>query len=227
MGCVWLEMYTVLLGERLEDFEQHRMSPSESSSDDFEDIDMPGLYADSSSFRASLPRVYKWIERLIVYCNMHGSLILGGAENFSGLNVSCNEIIQGLHYVEQMLQEDPIARPDAATLCQKVGSNQCCKQDITPLEIAEGFAKIEISTETGELVFKVFRTTPADSYILRDIQADALDQAFQQPGATTTLPFRRDDHFVGREDILEEIGLKFAKSGSLRRVGLVGLGGVG
>jgi len=53
-----------------------------------------------------------------------------------------------------------------------------------------------------------------------------LNQASQQPKATT-LPFRRDEDFVGREDILEEIGRKLTKLKSLRRVALIGLGGVG
>ncbi len=160
MGCVWLEMYTVLLGERLEDFEQYRVPTSESSSDDLDDIDTSALDGDFGGFAASLPKVFKWIERLILCCNVHESLILGDAENFPGLNVSCNEIIQGLHIVEQMLQVDPSARPYAATLCQKLGINPCCKQDVTPFEIAEGFTNAEMDTETGALAFKVFKATP-------------------------------------------------------------------
>ena len=110
--------------------------------------------------------------RWLLYYSMHGSLILGGAENFPSLNVSCNEIIQGLHNVKQMLQEDPRARPDAATLCKKLGDNRCCKEDIAAFEIVEGPAKIDTGTETGELAFKVLRITRIGTY-LRDGQADA------------------------------------------------------
>jgi hypothetical protein len=43
------------------------------------------------------------------------------------------------------------------------------------------------------------------------------------------VPFRRDSAFVGREDILVEIGEKFEQAASQdhSRVALVGLGGVG
>lgn len=42
------------------------------------------------------------------------------------------------------------------------------------------------------------------------------------------IPFGRDEDFVGREDILEVIQQKLSTSGSsLRRLALVGLGGVG
>ena len=68
MGCVWLEMYTVLLGERLEDFEQYRVSSSESPSDDLDDVDTFRSNEVSGSFAASLPRVHEWIERLVGYC---------------------------------------------------------------------------------------------------------------------------------------------------------------
>lgn len=142
MGCVWLEMYTVLLGERLEDFEQDRLSPSESFSEDLDNIEASGLRGGFKSFAASLSSAQKWIERLIVYCNVHGSLILGGAEKFPGLDVSCNEIVQGLHNVEQMLQEDPNMRPDTRTLRQMLGANQCCGQDVPLVKVAEGSLQV-------------------------------------------------------------------------------------
>ena len=153
MGCVWLEMYTVLLGETLEDLESYRVTTSESSSDDLDDLKQTAFDGSFSSFAASLPNVRTWIERLIANCDMHKSLMLGVAGNFPGLNISCNEIIKGLHVVEQMLQKTPSTRPDAATLCQKLGANPCCKRDVAPFEIAEGFPIIKIGTETGGLAF--------------------------------------------------------------------------
>jgi hypothetical protein len=41
------------------------------------------------------------------------------------------------------------------------------------------------------------------------------------------IPFERDEDFVGREDILEKISNKFAKSKYFHRIALQGLGGVG
>jgi hypothetical protein len=137
MGCVWLEMYTVLLGERsLNDFEQYRLSPT----DELDELDIPDPTVDgaSSGFAQTLPNVQKWIERLITYCSMHGSLILGGTENFPGLGISCNKIIEGLHYVEQMLHTHPQHRPDTSSLCHVLGTNKCCEEDIEPYVISDG-----------------------------------------------------------------------------------------
>ena len=143
MGCVWLEMFTVLLGERLEDFKQHRVPLSESSSDDFDDFETL-TDGDFGCFAASLSQVFSWIESLIMRCNLHKSLILGAAEKLPGLDISCNAMIESLYTVEHMLQKDPEARPDAAALCQKLGSNPCCEQDVAPLEIAEGLPNIDM-----------------------------------------------------------------------------------
>jgi nucleoside phosphorylase len=158
MGCVWLEMYTVLLGERLEDFEQDRLSPSESFSEELNDTELPELQEGFKSFAASLSRIQKWIGRLIVYCNVHGSLILRGAEKFPGLNVSCNEIIQGLHNVERMLQEDPSVRPDTRTLCQTLGANQCCETELPLVKVAECSPNPETKFEPSESATNILGT---------------------------------------------------------------------
>ncbi len=52
-------------------------------------------------------------------------------------------------------------------------------------------------------------------------------QGPRQVEATTVIPFKRDEDFVGREDILEKISNMFSKAKDLRRVALEGLGGVG
>ena len=43
----------------------------------------------------------------------------------------------------------------------------------------------------------------------------------------STIPFNRDPDFVGRQDILMALELKFSQRESHKRVVLVGLGGVG
>ena len=157
MGCVWLEMYTVLLGESIEDLEPYHVTSSESSSDDLDDLKPTVSDGSFSSFAANLPHVRTWIEGLILNCDKHKSLILGVAGNFPGLNISCDEIIKKLHVVEEMLQKTPSTRPDAATLCQVLGANPCCKLGVAPFEIAEGFPRIEVGTETGGLAFSIFK----------------------------------------------------------------------
>ena len=132
MGCVWLEMYTVLLGESLSDFEQYRKSPA----DDLDDLDITDMAMDgvTSGFAQTLSNVQKWIERLIAFCSMHGSLILGGSENFPGLGVSCVKVIEGLHGVEKMLHRNPDRRPDTRALCLQLGTNKCCEENTEKLQ---------------------------------------------------------------------------------------------
>jgi hypothetical protein len=139
MGCVWLEIYTVLLGERLEDFEHRHLT----SADDFTEFETPEIDSDFHGFAANLPRTHQWIETLLLYCNMHGSLVLGETEKLHGLDLSCHEIRQGLQIVEQMLQGDPDARPSAAELSEKLGSNRCCEQEMPVYEAAKDSGNVE------------------------------------------------------------------------------------
>ncbi|KAH0547852.1 hypothetical protein FGG08_000110 [Glutinoglossum americanum] len=135
MGCVWLEMYTILLGESLSDFERYRKSPADELDGlDITETAMDGL---SSGFAQTLSNVQRWIERLITYCSMHGSLIhvLSDSENFPGLGVSCVKVIEGLHGVEKMLHRNPNRRPDTRALCLLSGTNKCCEGDIEQFKL--------------------------------------------------------------------------------------------
>ncbi|OBT66186.1 hypothetical protein VE03_05134 [Pseudogymnoascus sp. 23342-1-I1] len=63
----------------------------------------------------------------------------------------------------------------------------------------------------------------------RKVVSDRFSQAQNRPKPSSMVPFRRDSAFVGREDILAEIGKKLER-GALEdhsRVALVGLGGIG
>lgn len=219
MGCVWLEMYTVLLGDKLEYFEQHRIFASESSEAEPDNFDNHDAYQSCASYAKCLFGVRSWIDRLVGYCKLHGSLILGGSGGFATLGFSGNEIIAGLHDVIQMLQEDPRSRPNAAALCQKMGDNPCCRQDVMPLKLAEGYTKMGMSTQEGEIVVDFFKAGEGR-------YTDKWEQA-SPPETKSTLPFRRDEDFVGREAILQQVDHKLANPPSLRRVALIGLGGVG
>jgi hypothetical protein len=152
MGCVWLEMYTVLLGESLESLE-NLQDPAQQDLTPFDEYAFE-FYKDANAdikegrgfgYAGNLRNVHKWVERLIIYCDMHSSLIQRDTEDFPELNVSCSAIISGLNNVKQMLQEDPINRPSTSVLCSRLGANRCCKERIEPIEIAEGFPAIRTS----------------------------------------------------------------------------------
>ncbi len=48
-----------------------------------------------------------------------------------------------------------------------------------------------------------------------------------QPDAVVVMPFAQDKDFVGREDILTSLEKGFSQPTTLRRMALVGLGGIG
>lgn len=200
MGCVWLEMYTVLLGESLErlanllDPDQQDLTPFDEYASEFNE---DAVIKESTGFgyAGNLRNVHKWVERLINYCNMHSSLVQRDTEDFPELNVSCSAIISGLNDVNQMLQEEPINRPSVSVLCSRLGANRCCKRRIEPIEITQGFMAVESLTRK--------RPPPPPSAII---------------------PFRRDRDFIER-DVLADVWQRAFEPGA--RIGLVGLGGVG
>jgi hypothetical protein len=54
------------------------------------------------------------------------------------------------------------------------------------------------------------------------------EQASNRPDPSSTVPFRKDPMFVGREDILQEIKKRYQAIGQRHeRAALVGLAGVG
>jgi hypothetical protein len=147
MGCVWLEMYTVLLGDKLEYLEQHRVLAS--GSFDIYDLDAEHGYRNSTSYAHCLPSALSWINRLQGYCKIRGSLLLSDLASSMPFDFSSEEIVSGLNDVTQMLQEEPSKRPDAASLRQKIGDNPCCRQDFVSLEYAEG-PPSEMGKDEGE-----------------------------------------------------------------------------
>ncbi len=52
-------------------------------------------------------------------------------------------------------------------------------------------------------------------------------QGLRQTRTLMMIPFRKDEDFVGKEDIIKMIGERFLNFRSVRRVALLGLGGVG
>jgi hypothetical protein len=56
------------------------------------------------------------------------------------------------------------------------------------------------------------------------VSANSSDRVSPSQTACFTVPFERDKKFIGREDIITEVGRRFEVQ---RRVALAGIGGVG
>jgi hypothetical protein len=52
-------------------------------------------------------------------------------------------------------------------------------------------------------------------------------QVRSKPKPSSTVPFARDDNFVGRIEIMKSIGERLSAPGIHHRVALVGIGGIG
>ncbi|KAI9702538.1 MAG: hypothetical protein M1836_001018 [Candelina mexicana] len=146
MGCVFLEMMTVLLQKSLDDFAEHRLD----------------LNGDDDSFCGNLDSVASWIQILRDVLrsrpldestrpewglNSNDILMDDNPEDVaSGFQVTLlsgsrdqslfgsNEIFPEtvLDLIERMLQEDPSVRPKAAELSESLGVNPCCTQGREP-----------------------------------------------------------------------------------------------
>ncbi|KAI9812735.1 MAG: hypothetical protein M1827_004491 [Pycnora praestabilis] len=98
MGCVFLEMMTVIVGKTREHFMEFR-----AEEDDF--------------FYSNLIRVREWIE--IVRRSTK-------SVNFYNLDNTPVEMDDWLNYIRQMLEEGPASRPTAKELVDHFGSHECC-----------------------------------------------------------------------------------------------------
>lgn len=70
--------------------------------------------------------------------------------------------------------------------------------------------------------------------LLRNVSSDAVagastieQQAKHGPSPTSTVPFARDDNFVGREELLKSIDMVLLQPNRHNRFALTGLGGIG
>ncbi|KAI9768912.1 MAG: hypothetical protein M1835_006781 [Candelina submexicana] len=111
MGCVFLEMVTILLNKSLDVFIEHR---SDGSNED-------------GSFCGNLNLVASWM--LIL---REASRTAGG---WSDWVPNTSDRIQPkvlLDIIERMLQKDPGVRPKAAELSESLGVNPCCNQGREP-----------------------------------------------------------------------------------------------
>ncbi|KAF2680681.1 hypothetical protein K458DRAFT_434259 [Lentithecium fluviatile CBS 122367] len=99
MGCVWVEMYTVIIGERLSSLAEHLEVTSEVLDDNSEDRSSEASGGDKSekerltsywgsTYAGSLDGTVRWLHHLKHWLYVHESFMDGGSGNFSGLSAS-------------------------------------------------------------------------------------------------------------------------------------------
>lgn len=118
LGCVFLEMATLLLGRNLNDFAEYYTSTVNGAKEE--------------AYYCNLPRVYKWIEDLRhssiakpVQVEPLASARIRGQDFGSDLD---RKIADALAYIREMLDENPETRPKSKGLwkCfQAINSERC------------------------------------------------------------------------------------------------------
>lgn len=253
MGCVWAEMYSVIIGERLDSLYEHLEPTSDVLDGDDEDdgserslgewSDKETLVRDrdavGATYATNLKGTVRWLHRLRNWCMMHKSLVAGESDDFSSLDVSAEEVIVRLAYIESMVELEPAKRPSATYLCNLLGANDCCTTSTSPYDheiqpaitnAAALLQPLNKTTAAMEMGLPIAQEHMSHSPMLNTYSAGEFpnhsprrNQEDQYP--ESTLPFSRDVDFVERGLILDQIYEKCAIPGS--RTALVGLGGVG
>jgi serine/threonine protein kinase len=145
MGCVWVEMYTVIIGERLSSLTEHlQHSDDIADEDSVEDGPKTPIWEHDEkedlshswgrTFAGSLNITVRWLHRLRTWLDTHVSLMAGGSPNFSALDIPTEQLARRLDYIESMIRLKPADRPSAAQLCIWLGSNDCCTASATPYD---------------------------------------------------------------------------------------------
>jgi serine/threonine protein kinase len=143
MGCVFLEMHTVLCGKTLDDFVDYRYRGG-----------MDG------SFHANLPKVHEWADSL-----QKSNPYLTSVKQDTPLTA-----VEGNSYVIRiildMLVLDPEKRPKAKTLAGIFGSSRCCIAGPENL-IAEGAVKYSNHSYSDSYHFLFCSQKPAYFYVMQ------------------------------------------------------------
>lgn len=137
LGCVFLEMATLLLGDTLNGLSEHYSTTvNESAKDD--------------AYHRNLEKVHTWIDHLRTsrgFRHMHGHWVPG--ENVVSQEISTIEALAG---VRQMLDEDPQNRPASKMLWHRfedISPKKCRDCDPRSPEMWRPSAKQQTAAETG------------------------------------------------------------------------------
>ena len=145
MGCVWVEMYTIIIGERLSSLTEHlKYSDDMADEDSIEDGPKTPVWEHEEkedlthswrcTYAGGLNVTVRWLHRLRIWLDTHASLMAGGSSNFSALDIPTEQLANRLDYIESMIKLKPADRPSAAQLCIWLGSNECCTASTTPYD---------------------------------------------------------------------------------------------
>ncbi|KAI9723441.1 MAG: hypothetical protein M1812_001325 [Candelaria pacifica] len=122
MGCVFLEMITVIQNKSLDEFIEHRS-----------DLD-----SEDSSFCGNLENVASWIRILRETSDPVISWPdLSWLDRMVHFSYGIELRVLLLNNIQSMLQEDPNARPKAAELSRILGVNPCCTLGREPYVVGD------------------------------------------------------------------------------------------
>ena len=126
LGCVFLEVATVLLGEDLKELSKHYTAKVNDT-----EVEM--------AYHCNLPNVYSWIDSLKARRphNPQGEPLLAGNINIQDRIPNADQaMVDSLHHIRKMLDEDPQARPESQALWK-------CFQDISPEKCVDCDPRLE------------------------------------------------------------------------------------
>lgn len=124
MGCVFLEMMTVIHGKSLEDLDELIRSPDA-----------------TLSYRENIPRILGWLDELNKSTIPWDTWVLGCRSKFARARKAMM-----LSMISKMLDQDKEKRPLAAELSQSIGTHTCCGQGQEPFAIEDNQNELQRPT---------------------------------------------------------------------------------
>ena len=158
LGCVFLEVATVLLGEDLKELSKQYTAKVNDTEVEME-------------YHCNLPNVYLWIDSLKARRpgNTQGKPLLAGNINFQDRIPDADQaMVDSLHHVRKMLDEDPQARPKSQALWK-------CFQDISPEKCVDCDPRLEERWKPSQKPLKTAETGPQNRRPMTSENASSLE----------------------------------------------------